>query len=257
MTRILSTCFITALLLLLRISAWGCACAYICDFKSHVAAVYSNYQNNPVDMQENIVIVKAVVLDTIPGSHGVSKMKLLRQFYGRPVKDTFNYFPLGTDCDLNINYFYQRRTDTMFIVLHRYIGYGTIYGDTIGYSQSTCGKPYAIVMNDSVVEACSGRFAASAIADYLMHIAGALGIVVGSPMPQIAVYPNPFHEKLTIAGAAGTVAIVSNSIGQILARYNISGYKEEIPLRQLPAGAYILRIQSADGATLLRRIIKY
>lgn len=78
---------------------------------------------------------------------------------------------------------------------------------------------------------------------------------IEGPMKGPAVYPNPFHDVITITGAKGLQKIlVRDFSGRILR--TVAGNTAEISLKELPAGTYLLELQDQDAARRTFRIIK-
>ena len=256
MKQILHRFAIIALLLLTNTQGRGCTCQYICSFLAQVNAMFSAYLPGTFNWEEQVVIVKAAYIDSIPDSYGGSKIKLLTQFYGRPVKDTFNFLPGGTDCDLYLRDFHQRNQDTLFLLLHRNVN--SRFGDTLSYSMSMCGRHYAVVKNDSIVENCSApKLTASAMADSLRKAVRAVLSVDASILASnLKIYPNPTTDKFTIEGVQGGKANILSIVGQQMMSVTITSNKQVLNFSGLPAGTYMLVLTRADGTTSSTRITK-
>jgi hypothetical protein len=72
----------------------------------------------------------------------------------------------------------------------------------------------------------------------------------------IRLYPNPVSDKLIIEEAAGTRAVIFNSLGQKLFHRGLTSNREIIKVHHLPAGFYLLRIEDANGIHTIRHFIK-
>ena len=91
-------------------------------------------------------------------------------------------------------------------------------------------------------------------------------VLATEPTPgALQVYPNPGHDQLTVTFSTQTAGPVTvslvNTLGQTVSassELNVpSGFqKRVIPLRHLAAGAYILRLQTADGAQSASVLVK-
>ena len=205
---------------------------------------------------DQVVIVKAAYIDSIPNSYGGSKIKLLAQYYGRPVKDTFNFIPGGTDCDLYLRDFHKFGQDTLFLILRRQVSSVPYFDDTVRYSLSMCGKHFATVRNDSVFGGCSPTLTASALADSLRHHVQALGIATSTSTQKVTISPNPVSDRLTIEGAKGATGILLNSIGQAVMQFSINTDKQVIDVNAVPAGTYLLQLTDGNGNRQATTIIK-
>jgi hypothetical protein len=75
--------------------------------------------------------------------------------------------------------------------------------------------------------------------------AGAVGSL--SALGNIRVYPNPASTYIFIEGAKGSVATITNNIGQRAMQFSISAEKDVIDISILPAGMYILQLTDAKG----------
>ena len=76
----------------------------------------------------------------------------------------------------------------------------------------------------------------------------------GKAGTEVSVYPNPASDVVNIDGLqshSGAVMTVRNISGQLLQRKILTGEATvSIPLREWPAGMYLLQIQDADGSAL-------
>ncbi|MBO0936596.1 T9SS type A sorting domain-containing protein [Fibrella sp. HMF5335] len=81
----------------------------------------------------------------------------------------------------------------------------------------------------------------------------------------LEVYPNPSHDQLTVTFSTQTAGPITlslvNTLGQTVSSQSevnvLAGSQKRIlPLRQLAAGAYILRLQTVDGAQRAGILVK-
>ncbi len=76
----------------------------------------------------------------------------------------------------------------------------------------------------------------------------------GKAATEVSVYPNPASDVVNIDGLqshSGAVMTIRNISGQLLQRSVLAGEPTvSIPLREWPAGMYLLQIRDADGSTL-------
>jgi hypothetical protein len=73
---------------------------------------------------------------------------------------------------------------------------------------------------------------------------------VGSMSAQaLTIYPNPATTTIRISGRAGATAAVYNMMGQQLISSMLASDLQELSVAQLPAGNYLLRTITKDGAT--------
>ena len=84
-----------------------------------------------------------------------------------------------------------------------------------------------------------------------------LGIVnTRLPNGQVSIYPNPAHNMLTVAWKSdipqGSSIIISDIAGRIVANKSTGGaaHSMTIPVNDLPAGAYIIRMMDENGNML-------
>ena len=62
---------------------------------------------------------------------------------------------------------------------------------------------------------------------------------------QVAVFPNPTKDHVTISGAENCTATIVNEFGQIMLQSKISSNTETIDITSLPAGIYFVQIESS------------
>jgi hypothetical protein len=246
---------IIVLLLATQTKAHSCSCQHFCSILEQVRVLFTTNLPPNYNWIDQIVIVKAAYIDSIPNSYDGSKLKLLAQYYGRPVKDTFNLVPVGTDCDLDLRQFHKYNTDTLFLILHH--RYFNRYGDTTGYSLTMCGKEYAVVRNDSVIEYCGAKnITASDIADSLRQTIHTLGIEPTNVADALKAYPNPARGYLTLDGAKGRTGVLINYLGQQAMLFNINTDRQSIDISSLPAGVYSLQVNDNAGGKRVLRVVK-
>lgn len=71
------------------------------------------------------------------------------------------------------------------------------------------------------------------------------------------VYPNPATDKITVSSAVNfDIAILKDLTGKTVARVKFDGEKKEIDIQLLPAGVYILTLESKSQKETLRIIKK-
>jgi hypothetical protein len=66
------------------------------------------------------------------------------------------------------------------------------------------------------------------------------------PASGLQLYPSPFADRLSLAGAAGATLQVFTASGAIVHSQQVTGANEIIPLEHLPAGLYFFRVEK-DG----------
>jgi hypothetical protein len=259
MRRIIRTIAIAGILLFaFQCQSKACVCIGPCNFLGNVDTMFIADRYAGLDPSERFVIVKAVIIDTIPNTPDGTRLKLLTQFFGRPVKDTFNHFGQGSDCDLSLRGFHYSHQDTLFLMLHRTVYAIPHFGDTVEYSMSMCGKQYAVIKNDSIVENCPHRLLPTAsIADSLNEIVGSLKVTHDlSPLSGVTIYPNPATDKLIIEGLQGGKAGIISIIGRQVLSTSITTSRQTLNPAAIPAGTYMLVLTKADGSTGAVRITK-
>ena len=69
---------------------------------------------------------------------------------------------------------------------------------------------------------------------------------------QLTLSPNPTSGLVRIEGATATEVRVYNTIGQLL---KTAQNTNEVNLRGLPQGMYLLRITDEDGATATKKLV--
>ena len=72
------------------------------------------------------------------------------------------------------------------------------------------------------------------------------------PLPELTVFPNPATTHLTLTGLTPAAATLHDLTGRTVATY---GPVNELPLGDLPAGLYLLRLLTDDGRSGVRRVI--
>lgn len=82
--------------------------------------------------------------------------------------------------------------------------------------------------------------------------------VNNSTLSSAAVYPNPFGSYLQIGGAAGVARITLTSLtGQVAMEFRGNGSETyTLNTAQLPAGFYLITLESAGGERLVKKVIK-
>jgi len=123
---------------------------------------------------------------------------------------------------------------------------------TLFYMSVVCKNPLYLKSGIEVVEAIGYTFSAFAYFDSFTGICQPLVVSKNN----VAVYPNPFTDKLTVlVKGAKTADIALYSIeGSLLATYrNLN--EVEIATSKLPAGVYVVKV-IADGETESVRVVK-
>jgi hypothetical protein len=250
--------FAGILLFAFQYQSKACVCLGPCNFLGTVDTMFLANRNAGTDPSERFVIVKAVIIDTIPNTSDGTRLKLLTQAFGRPVKDTFNHFAHRSDCDLSLRGFHYNHQDTLFLILYRTVYTIPHLDDTVEYSMSMCGKSYAVVLSDSIIENCPPRLlSAASITDSLKMIVRTLTVARdASPLSGVAVYPNPATDKLLIEGLQGGKASLISAIGQQALSISVTANTHTLHLASLPAGIYTLVLTKANGARGTVRITK-
>ena len=79
----------------------------------------------------------------------------------------------------------------------------------------------------------------------------ALAAPAPSEAEELAIYPNPTADQLTIRlgqfGQAGAQLTLANSVGQVVLRQAVQGPQSTVALAALPAGMYVLTLSGAAG----------
>lgn len=71
-----------------------------------------------------------------------------------------------------------------------------------------------------------------------------------------ALYPNPAHGDVRVAGPAFARAAVLDAVGRVVwAQPASQAGQPLLPLPTLPPGVYLVRLTLADGRTLARRLL--
>ena len=79
----------------------------------------------------------------------------------------------------------------------------------------------------------------------------------GSGPATFSFSPNPVRGMLSIrGGAAGTEAVLLDAAGKTVATLTLTGGTDALPVRELPAGSYLLVATGADGAVVRERVVK-
>ncbi len=128
------------------------------------------------------------------------------------------------------------------------ISFGTVTGnipgvDTVYYTTAnTCGTAIA----RSVI--------------YIIPMSSSCGTSVESVRtggPAYAIYPNPATSELVIVTGENLFNsyTISNSLGQVLTRHDISGTNTIADVSQLPAGVYYITLRGAGG-TAVQKFVK-
>ncbi|MDO7873223.1 zinc-dependent metalloprotease family protein [Hymenobacter sp. ASUV-10] len=156
----------------------------------------------------------------------------------------------------------------------------TTYDSKLFVYQGPCGGPYTCVVgnDDTRANGCSQpasvNFNAVAGATYLVFVSG-YGSETGSfallatcaPLatapaasPAFTVAPNPVGAgtalRVTLAApAAAATLTLHNMLGQRLARQSFAGRHGELDTQALAAGTYLLTVQVAGQAPVVRRVV--
>jgi len=70
---------------------------------------------------------------------------------------------------------------------------------------------------------------------------------------KIQVYPNPVINTLSIAGLTnGAIISIYNTVGALMAHYNVSTSLVQIDMSSFPSGIYILHCQDKSNSTAIR-----
>lgn len=74
----------------------------------------------------------------------------------------------------------------------------------------------------------------------------------------ISIFPNPSNAEFTIrsddGGLSGMCTVIDVK-GQVMNRYPLRAYETNIPVSDLPAGVYILKVEMNEGGLINRKII--
>lgn len=77
---------------------------------------------------------------------------------------------------------------------------------------------------------------------------GNVGITEIPGFAEVRVYPNPATQTLTVSGAsAGTRLGIYDALGRLMKQTVLKGGKDQIDVRQLSAGIYIMRFTDKNG----------
>jgi hypothetical protein len=79
-----------------------------------------------------------------------------------------------------------------------------------------------------------------------------------SDLANVRVYPNPATDYITVEGATGGSATITNAIGQQISAlsFNITEASQRIDIHTLPTGNYVVKIETAKGSTSAINISK-
>ncbi|MEN9339208.1 MAG: hypothetical protein RIQ62_520 [Bacteroidota bacterium] len=70
----------------------------------------------------------------------------------------------------------------------------------------------------------------------------------------IQVYPNPAHNQFTLESPAPAQLFMSDVLGHVVLTQSLQAGANTISTQDLAAGAYLLKWQSADGSTIIKKI---
>lgn len=76
---------------------------------------------------------------------------------------------------------------------------------------------------------------------------------------QMAAYPNPFDQLLTVMVSsvpANANLMVENAMGQVVKKLEINGNTQQMDMSDLPKGIYILQLRSGESVLKTRKLIK-
>ncbi|HBX53787.1 MAG: hypothetical protein A2275_07285 [Bacteroidetes bacterium RIFOXYA12_FULL_35_11] len=79
--------------------------------------------------------------------------------------------------------------------------------------------------------------------------------IEGNNLNQIAIYPNPVNDKLTIETMSNSTVEIINSQGQIIKNLELINSKNNIDLKKLIGGVYTIKIKNDDGI-IVKKLIK-
>lgn len=71
----------------------------------------------------------------------------------------------------------------------------------------------------------------------------------------VAIYPNPVSNNLTIEGVQG-IATIHNLLGQPVKEFSINNEQENIDISDLTEGQYLLMIQAENGERVIQQFVK-
>lgn len=75
--------------------------------------------------------------------------------------------------------------------------------------------------------------------------------------PDVSLYPNPARDRLTVSlSDPGDGYEIVNAFGQVVTRGKLNGrFTGQIPVRNLAAGVYHVRVQTGDGSWVVRKVV--
>jgi hypothetical protein len=130
------------------------------------------------------------------------------------------------------------------------LGSYRIFGDALGKSNPALDLTLTAAqnrINDIVFEENSKKFEG--------HRSGLA--VSGQPsMEGISIFPNPAHDFLTLQGLSGITGdktiVLLNMTGAEISRQTNAKDEAVVRMAELPAGIYLLRVQSAEGVATFK-----
>lgn len=145
--------------------------------------------------------------------------------------------------------------DTNGISYQPYAGTEGVSGDQIGelgfaLFNDPAGTAFSVT-GDTLFVADRGNNKVKAITG-----TGSLDVISPDQL-QVGVYPNPAAERITVrSGQPINEIMLTDASGNVIIELQCTQTSEELSLRWLPAGSYMLLIQLNDGTQLHRKIIK-
>lgn len=80
----------------------------------------------------------------------------------------------------------------------------------------------------------------------------------GTRSAPLVVFPNPARESLTLRRptAQAATATLLDLLGRPIRQWSLTAAEQRVPLAGVPAGAYVVRVVSADGAQTRRVVVE-
>jgi hypothetical protein len=72
-------------------------------------------------------------------------------------------------------------------------------------------------------------------------------LIATEEFPQISVYPNPATDVINFKGEAVCEAEIYNSAGKLMLHAKLSATSQQLPVQNLPAGVYLIKMETAKG----------
>ncbi len=170
------------------------------------------------------------------------------EFYPDPTTEGFTFIP----------YFYEQLGKVTFAPINpqAVTSYRWYFGDGDSSYQRTPTHVYKgsgiYLVTLVVVNHCTENTYTQNV-----HINLPTGIVTTDANMEVAVYPNPAKDKVTIENKSNrqlTTVQIYNATGAIVYQENIKSNTHEIPLNSMASGIYQIRIQAEDNNWMIKKL---